>query len=220
MTLTRVGDEPSPATGLRRRRTLRGERRREELLAAVVDHVLEHGVADFSLRGAAKAAGTSHRILSYHFGSADKLLRDALAEIRRPMLEAQTRALRAPDADPMETAWKLFTGKTPIARVLLEVQTLAATNPEYRDIARDLVRAYLPVVEEAVRPDLEPSRREAAAALVLAVIRGLLLDARSTGELDRARRALELFGEVGMRCELLVERGHGGDRVPAVRDGG
>jgi AcrR family transcriptional regulator len=211
MTVTRVSEDVPAGSGLRRRRTLRGERRREELLAAVVDHVLEHGVAEFSLRQAARAAGTSHRILSYHFGSAHELLRDALAEIRRPLIEAVTRALRAPDADPIETAWKLFTGRMPISRVLLEVQTLAATNPEYRDIARDFVRAYLPVVEEAVRPDLDPERRDAAAALVLAVIRGLLLDARATGELDRARRALELFDEVGVRCGLLAgrERGRG-----------
>jgi AcrR family transcriptional regulator len=209
MTVTRVSEELPADAGLRRRRTLRGERRREELLTAVVDHVLEHGVADFSLRQAAKAAGTSHRILAYHFGSADGLLRDALAEIRRPVIDAVTQALRAPGADPIETAWKLFTGRMPTARVLLEVQMLAATNPEYRDIGQDFVRAYLPVVEEAVRPDLDPQRRDAAAALVLAVIRGLLLDARSTGELDRARRALELFGEVGARCELLAERAGG-----------
>jgi AcrR family transcriptional regulator len=212
MTMTRAGEDVPAATGLRRRRTLRGERRREELLTAVVDHVLEHGVADFSLRQAARAAGTSHRILSYHFGSADALLRDVLAEIRRPVIEAVTQALRAPDADPIETAWKLFSGRMPTARVLLEVQMLAATNPDYRDIGQDFVRAYLPVVEEAVRADLDPRRRDDAAALVLAVIRGLLLDARSTGELDRARRALELFGEVGARCGLLAERGGAGVR--------
>src|ERR671923_1646642 len=102
MTVTRVSEEAPARTALRRRRTLRGERRREELLTAVVDHVLEQGVADFSLRRAARAAGTSHRILGYHFGSADELLREVLAEIRRPVIEATTQALRAPDADPIE----------------------------------------------------------------------------------------------------------------------
>ena len=191
---------------LQRRTTLRGERRREELLGAVVDHVLEHGLRDFSLRRAAGEAGTSHRILLYHFGTTSELLREVLAEIRRPVIEAARTALRQPDADPIATAWEILSGKLPVTRVLLEVQMLSAVDESYREIAQDYMNAYLPVVEEAIAPEIQGRRRTDAAALVLAVIRGLLLDVRSTGELERAWRAFELFAEMGGDAGLYVRK--------------
>jgi AcrR family transcriptional regulator len=194
----------SATVQLQRRTTLRGERRREELLGAVVDHVLEHGLRDFSLRRAAAEAGTSHRILLYHFGTTSELLREVLAEIRRPVIEAARAALRQPDADPMTTAWEILSGKLPVTRVLMEVQMLSTVDESYREIAQDYMSAYLPVVEEAIATGVDGRRRKDAAALILAVIRGLLLDVRSTGELERAWRAFELFAEMGSDAGLLV----------------
>lgn len=197
----------SATVQLQRRTTLRGERRREELLGAVVDHVLEHGLRDFSLRRAAAEAGTSHRILLYHFGTTSELLREVLAEIRRPVVEAARAALRQPDADPVTTAWEILSGKLPVTRVLMEVQMLSTVDESYREIAQDYMSAYLPVVEEAIASDVEGRRRKDAAALVLAVIRGLLLDVRSTGELERAWRAFELFAQMGSDAGLIVAGG-------------
>ena len=196
----------SATVQLQRRTTLRGERRREELLAAVVDHVLEHGLRDFSLRRAAAEAGTSHRILLYHFGTTSELLREVLAEIRRPVIEAARTALRQPDADPIATAWEILSGKLPVTRVLLEVQMLSAVDESYREIAQDYMNAYLPVVEEAIAPEVDGRRRQDAAALTLAVIRGLLIDVQSTGELERAWRAFELFAEMGGDAGLYVRK--------------
>ncbi len=45
------------------------ESRRDVLLAACTDHVLEEGLIGLSLRPLAKAVGTSDRMLIYHFGS-------------------------------------------------------------------------------------------------------------------------------------------------------
>jgi AcrR family transcriptional regulator len=42
---------------------------RDRLLAAALEHVATHGIGNLSLRGLAAALGTSHRMLSYHFGS-------------------------------------------------------------------------------------------------------------------------------------------------------
>ena len=47
---------------------------RDRLLAAAVDHALDAGIADLSLRELAAAIGTSHRMLLYHFGSREGLL--------------------------------------------------------------------------------------------------------------------------------------------------
>ncbi|MBX7482634.1 TetR/AcrR family transcriptional regulator [Qipengyuania qiaonensis] len=47
---------------------------RETLLPLLAAHVMEHGLADASLRPLARAAGTSDRMLIYHFGNKDALM--------------------------------------------------------------------------------------------------------------------------------------------------
>ncbi|MFT3874696.1 MAG: TetR/AcrR family transcriptional regulator [Nocardioides sp.] len=48
--------------------------RRDELLDAVTDHVLEHGIIGLTLRPVAAAIGTSDRMLIYHFGTREGLV--------------------------------------------------------------------------------------------------------------------------------------------------
>lgn len=47
----------------------------------LADHVLAHGLGGASLRPLAKAAGTSDRMLIYHFGNKQLLIADLLAHI-------------------------------------------------------------------------------------------------------------------------------------------
>ncbi len=53
--------------------------RRDELLEAVTDHVLVHGLIGLTLRPVAAAIGTSDRMLIYHFGSRDALVSAVVA---------------------------------------------------------------------------------------------------------------------------------------------
>ena len=57
-------------------------RRPEELRAAIIQYLVKHGIADLSLRPLAKAVGSSPRVLLYYFGSKEKIVAKALAEIR------------------------------------------------------------------------------------------------------------------------------------------
>ncbi|MBD2841401.1 TetR/AcrR family transcriptional regulator [Erythrobacter rubeus] len=54
---------------------------RETLLPKLAAHVLEHGLGGASLRPLAKAAGTSDRMLIYHFGNKEQLVADLLEYI-------------------------------------------------------------------------------------------------------------------------------------------
>ena len=54
---------------------------RESLLPALAAHVLEHGLGGASLRPLAKAAGTSDRMLIYHFGNKEDLISELLEYI-------------------------------------------------------------------------------------------------------------------------------------------
>src|SRR5437763_12402037 len=60
----------------------RGEARRRELLERVIDDLAANGLVDFSLRRAARAAGTTHKVLLYHFDGAEDLLAQAIFQLR------------------------------------------------------------------------------------------------------------------------------------------
>lgn len=61
---------------------------KERLLEAVVDVALAGGIAGKSLRAIAEAAGTSHRMLIYHFGSREGLFVEVIRAV-----EARQRAI-------------------------------------------------------------------------------------------------------------------------------
>jgi AcrR family transcriptional regulator len=62
---------------------------RQQLLDAALAHVTEHGIGDIGFRELARALGTTHRALGYHFGSKDGLL----VEIVRTVEQSQREAL-------------------------------------------------------------------------------------------------------------------------------
>ncbi|MEL6877934.1 MAG: TetR/AcrR family transcriptional regulator [Pseudomonadota bacterium] len=54
---------------------------KEMLLPKLADYILKNGMGGASLRPLAKAAGTSDRMLIYHFGNKEQLITDVLAYI-------------------------------------------------------------------------------------------------------------------------------------------
>jgi AcrR family transcriptional regulator len=66
---------------------------KQRLLDVCTDHALERGLPD-RLGPLAAAAGTSSRMLIYHFGTRDGLLREVLGQARRRQVEAFTDLIR------------------------------------------------------------------------------------------------------------------------------
>jgi AcrR family transcriptional regulator len=177
---------------------------REALLAKVMDAVARDGLADRSLREIAASAGTSHRMLIYHFGSREGLLAAVVARI-----EADTRALLA-DLTAAQSVfaasaafWDRITAPDmlPAQRLFFEIYVQALYGREWSGAFRDaVIRAWegplTALFERAGVPD--PA---AHARLGLAVTRGLGLDLLLTGEHDRVRAALERYGAL-VRREL------------------
>src|SRR5947208_2655899 len=56
---------------------------REQLLDSAIDYVAAHGLTDLSLRRLAAELGTSHRMLSHHFGSKDGLWVAIVRDVER-----------------------------------------------------------------------------------------------------------------------------------------
>jgi AcrR family transcriptional regulator len=95
-----------------------------------MDHVAEHGVGDLSLRGLAAALGTSHRMLSYHFGSREGLLIEVIRAVEAQQRAALEQLLRDPSLTPEETMrrmWRRIADPAlwPNERLFFEIYTQA-----------------------------------------------------------------------------------------------
>jgi AcrR family transcriptional regulator len=174
--------------------------RKRELLAAAYGYVLAHGLADFSLRPLAAAIGSSPRVLLFLFGSKDGLTRALLARARADELAALD-TLRAnlgsaslADSGREVWAWLAEPSHRALLTLWLEgyARSLKGEEGPWQGFARDTVADWLELL--AAR---QPAERrgtldgEAERTLLLAVLRGALLDVLATGDVDRATRAVD-----------------------------
>lgn len=164
----------------------RGEARKQQLLDAVVGDLVANGVADFSLRRAARAAGTTHKVLLYHFDDTLDLLLQAVVALRQQRID---RGLVAADlsggtlADRVRSLWPVLTSGE--SAVLDQVIGLAIHDPErYGVLAREASAEYLPALVALCPPTWDAGRKSEVAAMVLATLRGFLVDLRTTGRSD------------------------------------
>jgi AcrR family transcriptional regulator len=156
--------------------------RREAVLARAADYVLERGLAGLSLRPLAKALGTSTRMLLYDFGTKERLIHEILGEIRN----REAAQLRA-DVHTLEDVWRWISApeREPFLRLFFEVYVGTLGEEEAKPFVRDWL--------EFLRTSWQPSVDEATATLMVAVVRGLLLDRLATGDRKRTDAALRRF---------------------------
>jgi AcrR family transcriptional regulator len=161
-------------------RTPRGEARRRELLERVTDDLAVHGLVDFSLRRAARAAGTTHKVLLYHFDGADDLLAQAILELRRRRIDnalaaALDRARGGSLATRVRAVWPALIGEE--SRVLDQAIGLMMYDPaRYAELGRGASQQYLPALLSLLPEQWPDERKHEVAELVLATLRGFLID--------------------------------------------
>jgi len=169
--------------------------RKGQLLSAAVDYLVEHGVADLSLRPMAAAIGTSARLLIFHFTSKERLLLEVLGEIQRRLQTSFVSVMAGapPRAQPIRQFWRWATRpeNLPYLRLLYEVQIIAIQNPKV--FGRYLGKAateWIGLAEGALAASI---RSRVMATLCIAVFDGLFLELLSTGDRARTTRALDRF---------------------------
>jgi AcrR family transcriptional regulator len=166
---------------------------RQRLLDKCTDHALEHGLPD-RLGPLAAAAGTSNRMLLYHFGTRDGLLREVLEQARRRQVEVFTDLIRLRPDEPYTTtlarAWSAISGPQgePYLRMFNRLHDTAG-EPLWPGFRRTATTDWLAPLEEGMRSLGRPE----LATVVLAVIRGLLKDIDATGDTARTDRAFHDF---------------------------
>ena len=133
-------------------------------------------------------------MLIYHFGTRDRLLREVLGEARRRQVDAFKELLSVRPHEPYTTtlrqAWATITGPRgrPFLRMFGRLHDTAG-EPLWPGFRRVATTDWLAPLEQGMgslgRPEL--------ATVVLAVIRGLLMDLDATGDSARTDQAFHDF---------------------------
>lgn len=173
--------------------------RRIELLEACYDYVLQRGLADLSLRPLAAAVGSSPRVLLFLFGSKEGLIREVLDRARQDEL-AFLRELRddhggADLVAVAEQVWEWLSDDRHRGLLTLWVEVFgrSLTEPEgpWTGFATSTVTDWLEVLAGAQSTRGRRSRAGTARrTLVLAVLRGAMLDLLATGDRRRTTAAV------------------------------
>ena len=171
--------------------------RRQELLELAYEYVLEHGVGDLSLRPLAAAVNSSPRVLLFLFGSKAELVRVLLARAREDELELLRRARSAGDGGDLVAVaselwgWLAAAEHRGLLTLWVEGYARSLIDPDgpWAGFAAATVADWLEVLAEAAPPG-GASAGEADPTLVLAVLRGALLDLLATGDLERTTDAV------------------------------
>jgi AcrR family transcriptional regulator len=180
------GDEPAAPRYRRSVGSPRGEPRRRELLGLVADDLTVNGLADFSLRRAARAAGATHTVLLYDFGGVEDLLTRAVLELRdrrigRAILAATGGLNRLSLAEFVRAVWPVLISEE--SWVLDQAIGLAMYDPaRYAQLAREASRQYMPTLLASCAEDWPDRRKLEVAELVLATLRGFLIEWRTSGD--------------------------------------
>ncbi|MBO0812627.1 MAG: TetR/AcrR family transcriptional regulator, partial [Microlunatus sp.] len=165
--------------------TARGRQRQEELLERVTDDLAENGLAGFSLRRAARAAGTTHKVLLYHFDGVEDLLGQALLRLRARRVDnalAVAAEGHSSLAARVRAIWPVLAEDATGLRVIDQAIGLAMYDPEhYAHLARD---AAAHLGESGGEPRQVVRVREQ-----LADLRAALAFARTLPEVDPGRVA-------------------------------
>lgn len=172
--------------------------RRAELLDAVVDYTVEHGFSELSWRPVAAALGVSSTTLVHHFGTKEQMLETILGRLRERMFAATSEA--AGDQPGLATAARTVWARTSDPRQWAEFRLFFAvygralqSPQQFADFLEHVVADWMRALCDAQGPDVAPATAARNATLVIATIRGLLLDLLATGDRDRIQDAAETF---------------------------
>ncbi|OOB90846.1 hypothetical protein B0T42_09420 [Rathayibacter sp. VKM Ac-2630] len=176
-------------------RSLRYAHRREELLEAATEHVLEHGLTGLSLRRIAVSAGVSHATLEHHFTSRDRLIAEIVDRVLAVTF-ADPEVSRG-DADPLRAIWASATGERGRRYVRLFLAITGQSmhqEPVFADAVARSVRTRVELIAVALEEEgRSRSVALAVATLILGVMRGLLADLLLTGDEERITAAFDVF---------------------------
>lgn len=178
---------------------------KQQLVEKCLMVVLQHGMADISLRTLAAEVGTSARMLVYHFGSADALFVEMIKAFSRQeklgfqaLLEEQKPGQTV--GEFFQRHWQLFLADRykPIFTLFFELYVRSLRDQEtYAFFFDDVLHEWLALMERTLRERYGVTADAPAwATLIVTTARGLLFDWLASGETERIRQAIGVFKDM------------------------
>lgn len=176
-----------------------GKSAKHKMVRAMMAEIMANGLGDRSLRDLASAIGSSHRMVLYHFGSFEGLLVAIVQQFEADEMEALAeQAARDLDRPALlRAAWKRHRAPEMAGahRLFFELYGQALGGRAGTEAFLDT--AVIPWLEASTAvlrsQGVKAADARAQARLDLAVIRGLILDVRTTGDIAGTTRALERY---------------------------
>jgi AcrR family transcriptional regulator len=193
---------------------------KQQLLERALGYLAEHGIGDISLRELAAALGTSHRMLSYHFGSKEGLFVAIVQEAERRQRRLLASSFGTEDLDLADLArrtWRQLRAPelAPLLRLFFELYVQALQG---RDYAQPILAGFPdswvePMLPALIARGLTEAQARAETRLGIAVIRGLLLDLLATGDVAGADAAHEAYvaALIARQAQRAPREGTSGD---------
>ena len=174
------------------------QQRRNDLLDAAVDYAVHNGFSEVSWRTVAAALDVSPTALVHHFGTKEEMLVAILGRLRERIVGAMNdRPGQRTDLEAAaRRAWKGASNpqRGGEYRLFFAVYGRALQAPEpFAEFLEHVVADWMRALVQAQGPDIDPTTATCTATLVIATIRGLLLDLLATGDRDRVEHAAEHF---------------------------
>ncbi|ABL80496.1 MULTISPECIES: TetR/AcrR family transcriptional regulator [unclassified Nocardioides] len=183
-------------------------KRRDALLDAAVDHVIDHGLAGLSIRNLADALGVAHNTLTYHFGSRAELLQALFSRLAQRI--RRTSAVGGSDPAHLDAVarseitatwqWLSADERRGMWTTFFEVFVLAIREPDtYRGVLDHLAEDWVnPLADQMRAAGFADDAARARATLVVAAVRGLVLELQSTtpDQHDRVDGAIDALLDV------------------------
>jgi AcrR family transcriptional regulator len=186
-------------------------RRREDLLNASIEYILERGVADLSLRPLAAKVGSKARLLIYHFGTKDSLVAEAMIVVRDRVQRAFATVVGSgrghTPSQIMQSFWLWATSRQHerYLRLFFEVHGLALQKPaSYGRYLEGAVTSWVEMMASVLPAKMSREKRRALATLAVSTVVGLLLDYLSSRNKKRTSDALDSFAS-SFDASLLKE---------------
>jgi AcrR family transcriptional regulator len=174
--------------------------RRQDLLEASIDYILEKGIANLSLRPLAAQVGSKARLLIYHFRSKDSLVASAMIVVRDRVQKAfatvvkRDRRSTAPQIIKAFWLWATSKQHERYLRLFFEVHGLALQKPsQYGPYLEGAIASWVEMMALILPANIPRQKRRTLSTLAVGTVVGLLLDYLSSGNKKSATDALDLF---------------------------
>ncbi|MCR2810638.1 MULTISPECIES: TetR/AcrR family transcriptional regulator [unclassified Microbacterium] len=166
--------------------------RAARMLPAIAEILRAKGPDGFLLNTIAEELGTSSRMLVYHFGSRDELLGRVMSLVREQTIQELTTPPPASLEEAIDRWWAYYMEHLTDLQLFFHLASRRFEAPEqFEEFAASAIENWSLYFSDSIEAEGgDPERSAGLARMILAALRGLMVDYLISGEKEQVERAL------------------------------